>query len=187
MTRFYLSAALLGILSLAGRAEAGSLYGFWFSGGGISGSGTFDTSIIGGGVFAISSTGTITGDPYIANLNTLVPNNNAPGRSVIPFGNTTAGYDDQLFPGSSPLLDVQGVMWSSDGNLANVYYWAGGGGEAAGYYFLQSANYSGGYGVPVTFVLTSSVPEPSTLVLGGAAVLIGLGIAWRRRHKGLAV
>ncbi len=117
----------------------------------------------------------------------MVPNNNAPGRSLISFNNTIAGYDDQLFPGSSRLLDFNGVIWSSNGNLANVYYWAGDGGPAAGYYFLQSVNYSSGYGVPVAFVLTSSVPEPSAMVPGSTAVLmIGLGIAWRRRGKGVA-
>ncbi|MBX6312591.1 MAG: PEP-CTERM sorting domain-containing protein [Isosphaeraceae bacterium] len=35
-------------------------------------------------------------------------------------------------------------------------------------------------------IVPSAIPEPSTLVLGGTAVLFGLGSAWRRRRAGRA-
>jgi MYXO-CTERM domain-containing protein len=200
MKRFYIGAALLGLLSLAGPAEAGSLYDFSFSGGGLSGSGTFDVSFVPasgmtpGGDFATSSTGSVSGDPNISDLSNLVPNTNAPGSTPIPsFGGVTSySYDNQLLLGSSPLLTGNGLLWTTGSGastvLGNLYYWPGGGGASAGYYFLDSqesmAN-SGAFGTPVSFTL-ASVPEPSTLVSGGMAVLVGLGLAWRRRRKALA-
>jgi hypothetical protein len=204
MKRFYISAALLSLLSLAGRAEAGSLYDYSFSGGGLSGSGTFEVSYVPasgmtpGGYFATSSTGSVSGDPNITDLSNLVINPNAPGSTPISdFGGvTTYSYDNQLFPGSSPLLTGNGLLWTTGSGagtvLGNLYYWAGGssGGVYAGpgYYFLDSVESSlnaNAFGTQVTFTL-SSVPEPSTLVSGGTAILVGLGLAWRPRRKGLS-
>jgi hypothetical protein len=185
MKRFYLSAALVGLLSLAGQAGAGTV-DFSFSGGGISGSGTFTTEVIGGTTFVIASTGSVTGDSNISSLNSLVVNPNAPTPTVDPgyWGTVPYYYDNRLNLGSSPLLTYNGLLWSSGSVYANLYYYTGGGNVPAGYYFEDSvyaqANPSS-YGTLVSL----SVPEPSTLVSGGIAVLMGLGIAWRR-GKGLA-
>jgi PEP-CTERM motif len=46
-----------------------------------------------------------------------------------------------------------------------------------------SANVDGIFGPNFQFTGTS-VPEPSSLVLGGIAALMGLGLAWRRRRSG---
>jgi hypothetical protein len=191
MKCFYLTAALAALLSLAGQAGAGTV-DFSFSGGGISGSGTFTTEVVDGTIFAIASTGSVAGDPNISSLNSLVVNSNAPGSTVMPgyWGTLSPPYyyDDQLNLGSSPSITYNGLLWSSGSVYANLYYWAGGYSNgvygAQGYYFEDStyaqAN-PGSFGTMVSL----SVPEPSTLVSGGIAVLMGLGIAWRRR-KGLA-
>lgn len=197
MKRFYISAALLGLLSLAGRAGAGTV-DFSFSGGGLSGSGTFATEVVGGLTFATSSTGSVSGEPNISDLSNLVYNSNAPSSTPIAdFGGvTTYSYDNQLNLGSSPLLTGNGLLWSvGSGNslvYGNLYYWAGGssGGVYAGpgYYFLDSVETSqnaNAFGTLVSVTLTS-VPEPSTLVSGGMAVLMGLGLVWRRRRKAVS-
>jgi hypothetical protein len=176
MKPFFFVAALLGLLSLAGRAEAGlSYYDFSFSGGGISGSGTLTAESNGDGTYtAISSTGTITGAPDgVSDLGTLVPNPNAPG---VDFADGIS-FDNQLLVGENPLLNDNGLMWISNGVYANLYNRGG------TYYYLDSVEYLGGNGTgtAVSFTL-SSVPEPSSLVLAGTAALAGLGLYARRRR-----
>jgi PEP-CTERM motif len=185
MKRFFFVAALLGLLSLAGRAEAG-LVDFAFSGGGISGSGRFITGVYGDQTFALASTGSVSGDPNITDLSNLVQNDNAPGTTLMPgyWGRQGYYYDDQLNLGSSQLLTFSGLLWSSGSVYANLYYYGGGGNVPAGYYFEDSvygqANPSS-YGTRVSVALLS-VPEPSSLVLAGAAALAGLG-RWTRRRR----
>jgi PEP-CTERM motif len=185
MKRSFFVAALLGLLSLAGRAEAGTV-DFSFSGVGISGSGTFATAVYGGQTFAVASSGSVSGDPNISDLSNLIVNSSAPGATLDPgyWGTVPYYYDDQLNLGSSPLLTYNGLLWSSGSVYANLYYYGGGGGVPAGYYFEDSvyaqANPSS-YGTLVSVTLLS-VPEPSSLVLAGTAALAGLGL-WARRRR----
>jgi MYXO-CTERM domain-containing protein len=198
MKRFYLSAALVGLLAVAGRAEAGTIYDFSISGGGLSGSGTLDVSYVPasgmtpGGYFAMSSTGSISGDPNFTDLNNLLTNPNAPGTTNNDFGGTIYPYDDKVLIGSSPLVDFNGLVWTMGSGpntiYANLYYVPVGDPVPTGYYFedsVEGAADPSAYGTQVTFTL-SAVPEPSTLASGGMAVLVGLGLAWRRRRRALS-
>jgi PEP-CTERM motif len=185
MKPFFFVAALLGLLSLAGPAEAG-LVDFSFSGGGISGSGRLDTEVLADQTIAFASTGSVSGDPNISDLSNLVQNTNVPGATLDPgyWGTVPYYYDDQLNLGSSPLLTYNGLLWSSGSVYANLYYYNGDMGGTAGYYFEDSvyaqANPSS-YGTLVS-VAFLSVPEPSSLVLAGTAALAGLGLCARRRR-----
>jgi hypothetical protein len=55
-----------------------------------------------------------------------------------------------------------------------------------GFTYIPTAGQPGfvaGAAVPAAYVIHSDVPEPGPMVLGGVAVLIGLGAAWVRRKR----
>jgi PEP-CTERM motif len=179
--RFAMTAVVFGLIAgTAAQAQAGQLFDFSFSGGGISGSGTLEATSNGDGTYtALSSTGTITGAPdSVSDLNSLVPNPNAPSGVAFEDG---ISFDNQLLIGLNPVLNENGLMWISNGVYANLYNRSG------TYYYLDSVQFSGGNGTgtAVSFTL-NPIPEPSTVILGGMACLLGLDLARRRRRKALA-
>jgi PEP-CTERM motif len=178
--RFVMTAAVFGLIAgTTAQARAGQLFEFSFSGGGISDSGTLDATANGDGTYtATSSIGTITGAPDgVSDLNSLVPNPIAPG---VSFADGIS-FDNQLLIAQNPLLNENGLLWISNGVYANLYNRGG------TYFYLDSVQFIGGdgTGTAVSFTL-AAVPEPSTVVSGGIAVLMGFGFAWRRRRKALA-
>jgi hypothetical protein len=161
---------------------ADPLFDFSFSGGGINGSGTLDATANGDGTFtAFSGTATVTGAPNGESTLTLYANPSAPGEVLSPSGYFI--YDSQLLPGQNPLITNGGLLFTSSGYEVNIFS----NGPGSYTYYDNS-----GYNTPVSFSLSEaipsqSVPEPSTLILGGIACLMGLGFAWRRRCKAVAV
>jgi PEP-CTERM motif len=176
-----MTAAVFGLIAgTTAQARAGQLFAFSFSGGGISGSGTLDATANGDGTYtAISSTGTITGAPDgVSDLNSLVPTLLPPGGVAYADG---ISFDNQLLIAQNPLVNVNGLLWMSNGVYANLYS------IGLMYYYVDSVQHLDGIapGTAVSFTL-AAIPEPSTVISGGMAVLIGLGFAWRRRRKALA-
>jgi hypothetical protein len=161
---------------------ADPLFDFSFSGGGINGSGTLDATANGDGTFtAFSGTATVTGAPNGESTLTLYANPSSPGEVLSPSGYFI--YDSQLLPGQNPLITNGGLLFTSSGYEVNIFS----NGPGSYTYYDNS-----GYNIPVSFSLSEaissqSVPEPSTLILAGIACLMGLGFAWRRRCKAVAV
>jgi hypothetical protein len=165
------------LVGVAVQAQADQTFDFSFSGSGITGNAILTATPNGDGSFtAISSTGTITGAPDgITDLNSLLPNPNAPG--VYVPADTALYYDNQLFPGQNPPIDINGLSWISNGVSFVIY-----GIDVNSGFFLDDNN-----SLPLSISL-SSVPEPSTLVLGSVGgLMMGLGVALRRRRAVAAV
>jgi hypothetical protein len=161
---------------------ADPLFDFSFSGGGISGSGTLDATANGDGTFtAFSGTATVTGAPNGESTLTLYANPSPPGEVLSPSGYFF--YDSQLLSGQNPLITNGGLLFTSSGYEVNIFSTGPG-----SYTYYDNS----GYNIPVSFGLSEaispqSVPEPSTLILAGIALPIGLGFALRRRCKSIAV
>jgi hypothetical protein len=161
---------------------ADPLFDFSFSGGGINGSGTLDATANGDGTFtAFSGTATVTEAPNGESTLTLYANPSSPGEVLSPSGYFI--YDSQLLPGQNPLITNGGLLFTSSGYEVNIFS----NGPGSYTYYDNS-----GYNIPVSFSLSEaissqSVPEPSTLILSGIASLMGLGFAWSRSCKAVAV
>ncbi|MGB0063696.1 MAG: hypothetical protein WBP85_04555 [Terracidiphilus sp.] len=92
----------------------------------------------------------------------------------------TIGYDNLLYPATSPILDNAGLAFGVDGVDFNLFYIGGG----FGYQWLDSANFpnSTNVGQPID---VSAVPEPPSLAyLVEAIAAIAAAIAVRRFMAG---
>jgi hypothetical protein len=195
-----LQAAVLGAaLGIAAQAGA-ALFDITLSGGAITGSGQLTATPNGDGTYtAISGSLQLAGGgggyDFTGATGALVPNPN-PGPNPAPWtqriygGTDWIGLDDKLFPGQTPVVDVDGLLFNdtsfprpggSQGLEFNLYYVGGsytllvqGNG-----YTPYSANYSAG-----TVTLTAvAVPEPATMIAGAGAlglVLLGAGLHSKR-------
>jgi hypothetical protein len=184
LKRFYFAAALLGLLSVGDRSEAGYTYfdfSFSSTSTSTSGHGTLATLANGNGTYTAVS-GSLTdnvGDTGSA----LIANPNAPnGATAIP-GTPTFFYDDQLAPNSNPSLTFNGLLFAvtgSPGEVANVYF----NGPSYGIFISNASGATVLDDHTLSFTVSpASVPEPSSLVLCGSAGIIGLGFARMRRER----
>jgi hypothetical protein len=131
---------------------------------------TSNTLDAAGGYDILSVSGLVDGQTVTG----LIPNGSPPNPVTSPSGAFI--YDNVLFPGSDPVLDVYGVLYSSTGEPEwNLW------GVSPGSYNLYSFNGSS-FDVASNGVLSLTfVPEPATwafLILGVAMI----GFAARRRR-----
>jgi len=168
-----ISAAILAMaLVCVGGAKADTIH-MNYTGTGISGSMDLVGTLIGGGVYQVTSVSGLENGTVIAGL----VGGSGPNYFVLPDGSSFL-YDNLINPTGNPALTNPGLLYSLVGALypENIYW----GGSS---YLL--ARYVGGGNFPNDFVITplsieiSKVPEPSTLALFGAG-LIALGSIVRR-------
>jgi hypothetical protein len=148
---------------------------FTFSIGGVTGSGTLFATSNGDGTYtAISGTATETGANSQGTMAlSLIANPTPTGEVVSQSGFFL--YDDQLLPGQNPLITNGGLLFrSANGNEVNIYS-----NGASSYQYYENNGYNT---VGSNFTLTA-VPEPATFVMGGTALLAGLGYTLIRRRK----
>jgi hypothetical protein len=161
----------LSFLTAAGPASADLVYN-WTLSGTDTGSGTLTAGAPDGSGFDITAfTGTVNGNPIDGLLGSpLEPG----GPTISPLGAFI--YDNIVYPGSPPVFDTWGVLFSISGAEGNI--WGNSGRHDYSYYECC-------YAVPNdqidTFTLTqAAVGEPSSLALFGSG-LLGLWLV--RRHK----
>ena len=101
-------------------------------------------------------------------------NPSPPGQQYSPSGLFI--YDDQLLPGQNPLILNGGLLFTSGSTEVNIFS------EPGTYRYYEGV--AGGYPYDSygSFTLTA-VPEPATFVMGGTALLVGLGYTRIRRRK----
>ena len=173
--------AMLGLLAIAAApmlamskpARAGDiLWNFAYAGSGVSASGVLDTQGAGSGVNGGYAIVGITGQRNGVNITGIEP----------PSGTNTTGYgfnyDNTLFTGPSPFVDLAGMLFTvSVGNGVNVYY------DGGTYYDYQyGGNNSTALGTPVDSFSVTPVSEPSTLAIFGFGALATIFFA-KRRHS----
>jgi hypothetical protein len=170
-----LMGALAALMLFAKGASADS-FNFSYSGVGITGMGSFIATPDGGGTYTVTSvTGTQNGAPITGMV--AVANS---GYYTVPDGDNFT-YDNLIMIGTSPQLDLNGLLFTVQGQSqpVNLYY------DTNSYY---DAVYVGGASYPNDFVLTpvsfsvTPAPESSSLVLLGFGLL---ALAWVLRRTSL--
>jgi hypothetical protein len=158
--RLPITIALFSVLAITGSAYADT-FDFTVTGssGTFSGSGTLTTTSIGSGEYLITA---ITGTGVTGLI--------APG--------SFNGNDNLLFPSTVPRLNSNGFSFIdvNGPDKFDVNIFSGGSGYFA---YLQDEDHFTET-VPVTFGLTSTVPEPSTLFLLSTGILGLTGVVRRR-------
>ena len=176
MTKHLFRAAMnagtaLSLLTAAGPASANLIYN-WTLSGTDTGSGALTAGAPDGSGFDITAfTGTIDGNPIDGMLGSpLEPR----GPTISPLGAFI--YDNIVYPGSAPVFDTSGVLFSISGTEGNI--WGNNGPQDYSYYMCC---YAVANDQVDTFTLTrAAVGEPSSLALLGSGPL-GLWFVRRRR------
>ncbi len=172
------------LLACIGGREAYADYSFNFmSNDGTYGvQGTLITSSNGNGPLIVSG-GTVTGDGTSNNgiSYSLVPA--VTGGSIRPFGATDLIFDNQLTPGSNPVLDGNGLVFESANALSYLNIWGNG---PSSYTLFQlgynTTTQSEIYGPQVNGTATATAtPIPAAAWLLGSGFMGLVGI--RRKMK----
>jgi hypothetical protein len=161
----------LSLLTAAGPASADLVYN-WTLSGTDTGSGTLTAGAPDGSGFHITAlTGTIDGDPIDGLLGSPLE---LGGPTISPLGAFI--YDNIVYPGSAPVFDRWGVLFSISGAEGNI--WGNSGPHDYSYY---ECCYAVANDQVDAFTLTrAAVGEPSSLALFGGG-LLGLWVV--RHHK----
>jgi hypothetical protein len=176
------TAVLAVALAIAAQAQGSVVFDFSYSDpSGNIGSGQLTANPNGNGSYtAVSGSFNWTAGAYIGSY-ALLPNPDAPGVTTAhghhyPDG-TDLIYDNQLFPGSNPSLNGNGLVFEgvSSGQGYAINLW----GNWANNYELfvvgsDHPQYGPAYGGG-SFTLTAvAVPEPTTMLAGAGALLLAL-------------
>jgi hypothetical protein len=153
------------------------------------GTGTLYTAANGGGSDTVTGgTFHLTAGQYAGGVFSLVQNPNAPGSAVISlYGGDNLGIDNQLYPNSTPLVNINGLLFNDPnfprpvgvGLAVNIYY------DSGSYHLLFD-----GYQYQPYFqdigggtMSLAPVPEPTTMIAGFGALgllLFGAGVHSKR-------
>ncbi|MBY0583571.1 MAG: PEPxxWA-CTERM sorting domain-containing protein [Sphingomonas sp.] len=170
----------LALSTVATAASATTfVYSFSADNGAAGAFGTLEATDNGNGSFTATS-GTITTFGTIAmGSGTLIPNPNAPAPSTTPTMNGFfIIYDDLLFPGQNPLVNINGLAFNINGTNINIYSPNG----PSSYAVFDNGSTAV---TPGNFSLSqvAAVPEPATwamMIVGFG--MIGAGIRSRKRQ-----
>lgn len=161
----------LSLLTAAGSASADLVYD-WTLSGTDTGSSTLTAGASDGSGFDITAfTGTIDGNPIDGLLGSpLEPG----GPTISPLGAFI--YDNIVYPGSAPVFDTWGVLFSISGTEGNIW----GNNDPHDYLYYECC-YAVANDQVDTFTLTqAAVGEPPSLALVGSGLL---GLWFVRRRK----
>jgi len=166
-------------------SEAYASYSFNFVNGTYGVEGTLITPSNGNGPLTVSG-GSVTGTGTSNNgvIYSLVPAPTPPSNSIRPFGATDLIFNNQLSPGSNPVLDGGGLVFEANGGLSYLNIWGNGPSSYTlfqlGYNTITKAEI---YGPAVNgTVNVSAVPIPAAVWLLGSG-LIGLAGIRKRQRK----
>lgn len=155
-------------MTMVGQASAAQLYSFTISSPG----GDLATGfILESGGQAVSGTMNV-----IAGIEAPALMNLVPGSGLGPSGAFT--YDNTIFPGSDPQINVVGLLFQDPGTLAEINIWANGPGDYSYYSWHPSFGYRAQWANGAHFLMVP-VPEPSSV----AAISVGALALVRRRFK----
>jgi hypothetical protein len=161
-----------------GTPGADPPFDFSFSGGGVTAIGSLDATANGDGSYtAISGSVTVYGSPNLTSGTTLSLYLSPNGTSQATSPSGFFWYDNQLMPSLNPLITNNGLLFRDSGTNFEVNIFSNGPGPGTYQYYENT-----GFNTFGDFTLTA-VPEPATFVMGGTALLAGLGYTLIRRRK----
>jgi xanthosine utilization system XapX-like protein len=180
---------LVVVLAFIGWGEAYADYSFNF----MSNDGTYklDGTLItpsnGKGPITPSG-GSATGTGGLINgvIYSLVPAPIPPANSIRPFRGTDLIFDNQLFPGSDPVLDGNGLVFKASDGSSYLNIWGNGPSNYTVFY-LSASVYGGGTptgNVTLTPVTPTPIPAAFWLLGSGLVGLVGIRRRFKTRDKG---
>lgn len=163
-----LAAATLLVCAAPAKADS---FQMSYSGSGVNGFMNLTGNPLGGGLYAVTSVG---GTENGTAISGLVGGNGA-NYFWLPDGSGYL-YDNYMTPGSSPVFSNPGLLFALAGNsFPENIYWDGSEYVEASY--LGGGNFPSDFNIVPISLKVTAVPEPSTLALLSAGLLVmGLGL-----------
>jgi hypothetical protein len=167
------------LVALAPAALADSFTYSYIGSNGIAATGTLTGDLIAGGGGALEITsGTISvSNAPVSGDGSLLLNPNSSSVSTSPLG--AFYYDNVLYPGQDPLLDIDGLLFAigSSTGTTEINLWGNGKGNPYSFWEFQDGHYilsdQGSFADP-------PVPEPPSLILFGVGLAGAVGLLRRK-------